>query len=69
LMANYPVQVRNPHAADVQTLSGSFMSWTLPVAGFAIIEAANLLEATLIVSRVPCAVVHGVVDVWSLEHR
>jgi hypothetical protein len=43
------------------------MSRPLPVAGFAVIEAADLPEAILIVSQVPCAVAHRVVEVWPLE--
>ena len=38
-----------------------------PVAGFAVIEAATLDEAVEIVSRTPCAVAHGVVEVWPLR--
>lgn len=38
-----------------------------PVAGFAIIEAANLPEALEKVSLVPSAVTHGVVEVWPLR--
>jgi len=65
--AGRPVQVRNPDAAGLQTVSGSFMSSPLPVAGFAVIEAADLSEAIHMVSQVPCAVAHGVVEVWPLE--
>ena len=65
-MAGEPVQVRNPDAAGVQTTSGPFLRSTLPVAGFAVIEAATLSEAVEIVSRTPCAVAHGVVEVWPL---
>jgi hypothetical protein len=66
-VAGAPVQVRNPDAAKVETMNGPFMSSALPVAGFAVIEAANLPEAIEMVSRVPCAVAHGVVEVWPLE--
>lgn len=66
-IAGPPVQVRNPDAAGVETRSGPFMSSTLPVAGFAVIEAATMAEAVEIVSRTPCAVAHGVVEVWPLE--
>jgi hypothetical protein len=62
-----PVQVRNPDAAGVTTENGPFMSSALPLAGFAIIEAATLAEAIDIVSRTPCAVAHGVVEVWPLQ--
>ena len=64
--AGAPVQVRNPLAAGVQTENSAFMSSALPVAGFAVIEA-DLAEAIRIVSQSPCAVAHGVVEVWPLE--
>ncbi|MCY1521123.1 hypothetical protein D9M68_559220 [compost metagenome] len=66
-IAGKPVQVRNPDAAGVETENGPFMRSPLPVAGFAIIEAADLAEAMAMVSRTPCAVAHGVVEVWPLE--
>jgi hypothetical protein len=66
-IARNPVQVRNPNAAHVETTKGPFMTSRLPLAGFAIIEAANLAEAIDIASRTPCAVAHGVVEVWPLE--
>jgi hypothetical protein len=66
-IAGTPVQVRNTNAAHVETTNGSFMASPLPLAGFAILEAANLAEAIDMVSRTPCAVAHGVVEVWPLE--
>ncbi|KFC74581.1 YCII-related domain protein [Bosea sp. LC85] len=66
-IAGDPVQVRNPDAARVETATGPFMTSSLPVAGFAVIEAATLTEAIAMVSRTPCAVAHGVVEVWPLE--
>jgi hypothetical protein len=66
-VAGAAVQVRNHDAAEVSTEDGPFMSSALPVAGFAIIEAATLGEAIEIVSRTPCAVAHGVVEVWPLQ--
>ncbi len=68
-IAGVPVQVRNPDAARVETANGPFMTSSLPVAGFAIIEAADLAEAIAMVSRTPCAVAHGVGEVWPLEQR
>ena len=65
--AGAPVQVRNPLAAGVKTENSAFMSSTLPVAGFAVIEAVDLAEAIKIVSQTPCAVAHGIVEVWPLE--
>ncbi|KQW34820.1 MULTISPECIES: YciI family protein [unclassified Ensifer] len=66
-IAGEPVQVRNPDAHGVETRDGPFMSSALPIAGFAIIEAADLSEAIKKVSCVPCAVAHGVVEVWPLK--
>jgi hypothetical protein len=66
-IAGAPVQVRNPDAAKVETSKGAFMTSALPVAGFAIIEAADLDAAIALVSQTPCAVAHGVVEVWPLE--
>lgn len=66
-VAGAPAQVRNADAARVETTDGPFMQSALPVAGFAVIEAADLAEAVELVSRTPCAVAHGVVEVWPLE--
>jgi hypothetical protein len=66
-IAGKPVQVRNHDAAGVETESGPFMRSSLPVAGFAVIEAATMADAVEIVSQTPCAVAHGVVEVWPLE--
>jgi hypothetical protein len=66
-VAGAPVQVRNPDASQVRIESGPFMSSALPVAGFAIIEAADLAQAIAMVSPAPCAVAHGVVEVWPLQ--
>ncbi|PBC06645.1 YciI family protein [Mesorhizobium sp. WSM3859] len=65
--AGTPVQVRNPDASGVETRDGAFISSDLPIAGFAVIEAADLSDAIDKVSRVPCAVAHGVVEVWPLK--
>ena len=66
-IAGQPVQVRNHDGAKLTTEDGPFMSSALPVAGFAIIEAETLAHAIEIVSRTPCAVAHGVVEVWPLD--
>jgi len=66
-IAGAPVQVRNTDAKGVETQSMPFMSSTLPIAGFAVIEAADLAEAIDMVSGSPCAVAHGVVEVWPLQ--
>mgnify|MGYP003387073377 CR=1 FL=1 len=64
--AGKPVQVRNPDAAGVQTEDAAFMKTPLPIAGFAIIEAADIDQAIEMVSKAPCAVAQGVVEVWPL---
>jgi hypothetical protein len=59
-----PTQVRNPEGAGVNTTGGAYMHADLPVAGFALFEAASLDEAVERVAGTPCAVAHGVVEVW-----
>jgi len=66
-IAGQPVQVRNPDAAGTQVTQGPFLSSGLPIAGFALIEAADLDAAIEIAAASPCAVAHGVVEVWPLE--
>ena len=66
-IAGEPVQVRNPDAAGVRTTEGAFMWSDLPIAGFAVIDAANVEEAVALVAGTPCGVAHGVVEVWPLE--
>jgi hypothetical protein len=66
-VAGAPVQVRNHDAAGVQAESAAFLRSPLPVAGFAVIEAAGIDEAVEIASQTPCAVAHGVVEVWPLQ--
>ncbi len=66
-VAGPPVQVRNPEAAGVQTTDGAFLRSDLPIAGFAVIEAADLQAAIEMVAKTPCAVAHGVVEVWPLR--
>ncbi|MEO8308814.1 MAG: YciI family protein [Pseudomonadota bacterium] len=66
-MAGAPVQVRNHDDAGVQTTAGPYMHSSLPIAGFAVIEADDLQAAIALVSKTPCAVAHGVVEVWPLQ--
>jgi hypothetical protein len=61
-----PVQVRNHDGAGVRTMSGPYLHSSLPIAGFAVIEAKDLQEAITLVSTTPCAVAQGVVEVWPL---
>jgi hypothetical protein len=66
-IAGKPVQVRNTEFTGVTREAGSFLSSALPIAGFGIIDAADLDEAIALVSQTPCAVCHGVVEVWPLD--
>lgn len=65
-IAGTPGQVRNHEAKGVSTQSGAYMTAQLPVAGFAVIEAATLEDAIEMVAQVPCAVAYGVVEVRPL---
>jgi hypothetical protein len=58
------VQVRNPQDSGVVQTAGAFMRSDLPIAGFAVIDAASLEEAVRLVAKSPCAVAYGVVEVW-----
>lgn len=66
-IAGAPVQVRNHDGKQVQTTEGPYLHSQLPIAGFAVIVAANLQEAIQLVSRSPCAVAQGVIEVWPLQ--
>ncbi len=66
-IAGRPRQVRNPDGAAVAVSEGPFMRSDLPLAGFALIEAATIEEAIELAAQTPCAVAHGVVEVWPLE--
>ncbi|MFI6096136.1 YciI family protein [Lentzea sp. NPDC051213] len=66
-IAGAPVQVRNHDGAGTSVVNGAFLSAALPIAGFAIIEAASVEEAVELVAKTPCAVAHGVVEVWPLQ--
>jgi hypothetical protein len=65
-IAGAPVQVRNPNGDGVSTEKAAFLSSPLPIAGFAVIEAVDLAAAIKLVSQSPCAIAHGVVEVWPL---
>ena len=62
-----PVHVRDHDDSGVETVPGPFLRSDLSVAGFAVIEAADVREAIQLVSATPCAVANGVVEVWPLE--
>ncbi|WP_028646832.1 YciI family protein [Nocardiopsis sp. CNT312] len=66
-VAEAPVQVSNHGGAGITVGHGPFMSSALPVAGFTVIEAATVEEAAELVSKTPCAVAQGVVEVWPLR--
>jgi hypothetical protein len=66
-IAGAPVQVRNHDGVGVRTTAGPFMRSDLPLAGFAVIEADTAEEAAELVAGTPCAVAHGVVEVWPLQ--
>lgn len=66
-IAGKPVQVRNHDGGGVEVTEGAFLSAKLPIAGFALIEAADLHAAIEIAASSPCAVAHGVVEVWPLD--
>jgi hypothetical protein len=66
-IAGDPVQVRNPDGGGVETRDGAYLRSDLPIAGFAVIEASDLDDAIRLVSGTPCAVAHGVVEVWPLD--
>ena len=65
-IAGAPVQVRNTGEEGVTRQEGPFLRADLPVAGFAVIEAASVEEAIDLVAKTPCAVARGVVEVWPL---
>jgi hypothetical protein len=66
-IAQRPVQVRNADGARLVTESGPYLRSDLPVAGFAVIEAESLEHAIELASKSPCAVAHGVIEVWPIE--
>ena len=66
-IAGSPVQVRNPGGQGAATRNGAFASSSLPVAGFAVIEAVDLAEAIAMIAESPCAVADGVIEVWPLK--
>jgi hypothetical protein len=66
-VAGAPKQVRNTEDKGVSVEPGPFMRSDFPVAGFALIEAADEQEAIALVAKSPCAINHGVVEVWPLD--
>lgn len=68
-IAGKPVQVRNHDGAGVKTSDGPYLRADLPIAGFGIIEADNIEEAIQLAAQSPCAVAHGVIEVWPLQEQ
>lgn len=66
-IAEKPVQVRNPDDSGVLTETGAYMSSDLPIAGFSIMEAGDMDEAIALAAKSPCAVAHGVIEIWPLK--
>lgn len=66
-IAGAPIQVRNPDDTGVQTTTGPFLTADLPIAGFAVMEARDLNEAIALAAKSPCAVAHGVIEIWPLK--
>lgn len=66
-IAGTPVQVRNPDDEGVEVREGPYLTAGLPIAGFAVMEAADLEEAVALAAKSPCAVAHGVIEVWPLN--
>ncbi len=66
-IAGRPVQVRNPENSGVRIEPGPYLQSPLPLAGFAVFEADDLEAAIERVSQTPCAVAHGVVELWPLQ--
>lgn len=62
-----PVQVRNPEGVGSSREYGAYMTSQLPVAGFTVLEADDLDHAIGLVADTPCAVAHGVVEVWPMN--
>lgn len=65
-IAGTPVQVRNPNGDGVRTETGPYLSSDMPIAGFSLMEARDIDEAIALASESPCAVAHGVIEVWPL---
>lgn len=66
-IAGKPVQVRNPDDTGTTAVPGPYLSSDLPIAGFGLVDAASLDEAIYLASKSPCAVAHGVIEVWPIE--
>ncbi|MEY9586229.1 YciI family protein [Sinorhizobium fredii] len=68
-IAETPIQVRNPNGSGVLIQTGPYLSSDLPIAGFSIMEAKDINEAIELASKSPCAVAHGVIEIWPLKEQ
>ena len=68
-IAETPIQVRNPNGTGVLTQTGPYLSSDLPIAGFSVMEAKDINEAIDFASKSPCAVAHGVIEIWPLKEQ
>lgn len=59
-----PTVVRAWDGGPVKTSPGPFATGDRPLAGFGLVEAGGLDEAVSLVSRTPCAVAKGAVELW-----
>ena len=66
-VAGTPVQVRNHDDLRREVREGPFLRSDLRIAGFGILEAESLDEAIALAAASPCAVAHGVVEVWPVD--
>lgn len=66
-VAGSPVQVRNTQNAGVKELKEPYLASSLPVAGFSVFDAPSPAKAIEMVSKSPCAIAYGVVEVWPLQ--
>lgn len=66
-IAGGPVQIRNTEGSGVHREDGAYLRSDLPVAGFTLIEADDLDHAITLLADTPCAVAHGVVEIWPLK--
>ncbi len=58
--------VRNWKGSSLETRAGPFANAPIPLAGFGLIEARDLDEAIGLVSKTPCAVGRGAVEIWPI---
>ena len=66
-VAGSPILVRNTENTGIIVESAAFMSSALPIAGITVVDAASIEEAIELLSKTPCAIAHGVVEIWPLS--